>query len=154
MKMEKQMNKTLKWILISLGILVGLAIIASVVFHVFAFGGGRTGMMFNYDRLPNGLDREGNFGGLNRNLGRMPMMGFMPMMAFGLLRGILGLGVFALAVIGVVLLVRNGKAKRDAQSVAAPLVPSATPAVEKSCKHCGKTINEDWIVCPYCGKKQ
>lgn len=150
MKMEKNMNKTLKWILISLGILVALAIIASVVFHAFAFSGGRTGMMFNYDRMPYGLDRDGNFGGFSRDFGRMPMMGFMPIMAFGFIRGIFGLGILALAVIGVVLLVRNGKAKRDLQSAdTTPVVPPAAPVVGKSCKHCGKTFNDDWVVCPY-----
>lgn len=135
------MNKTLKWILIGLGIALAAFVIALAFFGMHRGG---FSMMRGY----------GDFDRLGRGFGAFPMMGFMPMLAFGLLRGILGLGVLALAVIGVVLLVRNGKVKRDAQSVAAPVIPSATPAVEKTCKHCGNSLNEDWVVCPYCGKKQ
>ena len=130
------MNKTLKWILIGLGI----ALVAFLIALAF-FGMHRGGfsMMRGY----------GDFDRLGRGFGAFPMMGFMPMIAFGLLRGILGLGVLALAVIGVVLLVRNGKAKNAAQAAAsAPVVPSATPVVEKSCKHCGKSLNEDWAGLP------
>jgi hypothetical protein len=135
------MNKTLKWILIGLGIAL---VVFLVALCFFAMHRGGFSMMRGY----------GDFDRAGRGFGGFPMMGFMPMIAFGLLRGIFGLGVLTLAVIGVVLLVRNGKAKRDAQSVAAPVVPSTTPVVEKSCKHCGKTLNDDWVACPYCGKKQ
>lgn len=150
------MNKTLKWILISLGILVGLLIIAAFVFHAFALNSGRMGMYFNSDQFPNGLDRGFDRG--LRTFGRMPMMGFMPMMGLGLLRGVFGLGVLTLAVIGVVLLIRNGKVK-DAGKVAAaqttaPETPVVEPEPEINCKKCGKSLQTDWAVCPYCGKRQ
>ena len=73
------MNKTLKWILIVLGILLGLALIAAVVFH--ALGVSRFGYM------PYGVDRFDRFGSFDRYYGRMPMMGMFPMLGFGLLRG-------------------------------------------------------------------
>ena len=146
------MNKTLKWILISLGILVGLALIAMVVMHLIGFGGLRGSMMYDIDRTPYGLDRDGNFGGYTRNfpgINRMPMMGMMPLMGLGILRGVLGLGVLALAVIGVVLLVRNEKARRTA---VVPVVPPQEP--QRACKYCAKPLETEWVACPHCGKKQ
>ena len=146
------MNKTLKWILISLGILVGLLIIAMAVFHFAGFERGY------YNTLPNGLDRGDLYGRGLRTFGRMPMMGLMPMMGFGLLRGVFGLGVLALAVIGVVLLIRNGKTHEAAKTAAAQPEVVETPAAvaepERTCKKCSKVLQSDWAVCPYCGKRQ
>jgi len=146
------MNKTLKWILISLGILLGLALVAMVVMHSIGFGGLRGGMMYDLDRTPYGLDRDGNFDGYYRNfpgIRRMPMMGFMPLMGMGILRGVLGLGVLALAIVGVVLLVRNDKARRAA---AVPVVTPQEP--QRTCKYCAKPLDTEWVACPHCGKKQ
>ena len=136
------MNKTLKWILIGLGIAVAAFIVAMVIFgtrHVgFSMMGAR------------GFNRIGG------RVGGFPMMGFAPMIAFGLLRGLFGLGILALAVIGVVLLVRNNKAKNANQvaNLATPVEPTPVVEQEKLCKHCGKPVNSDWVACPYCGKKQ
>ena len=136
------MNKTLKWILIGLGIAVA-AFLVALCFFVMHRGG--FSMMRGY----------GDFDRLGRGFGGFPMMGFMPMMAFGLLRGIFGLGVLALAVIGVVLLVRNDKARRAAKPVdAASVVPATEQEVERNCKRCGRHLEEEWAICPYCGKKQ
>jgi len=139
------MNKTLKWILIGLGIAIA-AFLVTMAFFGFHRGG--------YSMM-NGIDDYGR--GL-RTFGRMPMMGFMPMMAFGLMRGVFGLGVFALAVIGVVLLIRNGKSKHAEKMAAAQPAVSETPVVapepEINCKKCGKVLQKDWAVCPYCGRRQ
>jgi hypothetical protein len=149
------MNKTLKWILISLGILVGLALIAMVVMHLIGFGGLRGSMMYDIDHTPYGLDRDGNFGGYSRNfpgMNRMPMRGMMPLMGLGILRGVLGLGVLVLAVIGVVLLVRNDKARRASAVPSAPVeVPQHS---QRTCKYCAKPLETEWVACPHCGKKQ
>ena len=136
------MNKTLKWILIVLGILLGLALIAAVVFQ--ALGMSRFGYM------PYGLDRFDRFGSFDRYYGYMPMMGMFPMVGFSLLRGGFGLGILALAVIGVVLLVRNGHAAKPAAvpTVEAPAAPART------CAKCGSTLEAGWVACPHCGKKQ
>jgi ribosomal protein L40E len=139
------MNKTLKWILIVLGILLGLALIAAVVFH--ALGVSRFGYM------PYGVDRFDRFGSFDRYYGRMPMMGMFPMLGFGLLRGFFGLGILALAVVGVVLLVRNGRTSRAAKAAAVPAV-EAPAAPEKVCVKCGAKLEPDWVACPHCGKKQ
>jgi hypothetical protein len=133
------MNKTLKWILIGLGIAIVAFLLAMVA---FGFHRGGFAMMRGY----------GDFDGLNRGYGRLPMMGFMPMMAFGLLRGIFGLGILALAVIGIVLLVRNHRAKKAVP--VAPVTPETPAQPEKLCAKCGQPVQPDWKVCPHCGKKQ
>jgi disulfide bond formation protein DsbB len=136
------MNKTLKWILIVLGILLGLALIAAVVFQ--ALGMSHLGYSLY------GVDRYDRFGSFDRYYERMPMMGMFPMVGFSLLRGGFGLGILALAVIGVVLLVRNGHAAKPAAvpTVEAPAAPART------CAKCGSTLEAGWVACPHCGKKQ
>ena len=147
------MNKTLKWVLISLGILVGLLIIAAVVFHAFAIGTGHMGEITKLSQRPYGMmDQNNDFGRGIREYNRMPKMGFMPMMAFGLFRGIFGLGILALAVVGLVHLIRHGRAKHDATIASAqPLIPVEP---EVSCQKCGKSLKSEWTNCPYCGKKK
>ena len=146
------MNKTLKWILISLGILLGLLLIAAVVFHSFAGGYNRLGASDEYMRPFSRMDRFEDYQQPFTTLRRVPMMPYMPMIAFGLIRGLLGLGVLALAVIGVVLLVRNGKSKQLAPPV--QTVPDEVAEPKRNCRHCGRDINTVWVACPYCGKKQ
>lgn len=146
------MNKTLKWILISLGIILGLLVIAAVVFHTFAGGYSRLGASDEYTRPFNRMDRFEDFQRPFSPFHRTPMMTFMPMMAFGLIRGLLGLGILALAVIGVVLLVRNGKSKEV--TPIAPVVPDVAAEPARNCRHCGRELKTDWVACPYCEKKQ
>ena len=146
------MNKTLKWILISLGIVLGLLLIAAVIFHPFAGGDSRFGASDEYTRPFNRMDRFEGFQRPFDGTHRMPMMKFMPMMGFRVIRGLLGLGVLALAVIGVVLLVRSNRAKQVAPPV--PVVPESIVEPAKHCRHCSREINLDWVACPYCGKKQ
>jgi len=124
------MNKALKWILIGLGIAAGAFIIALPIFRM-VLNGGRFG-----------IGRMGRFmPGLT-----FPMMGFL-----SIFRVIIPLGILALAVVGIVLLVRNNRAKRITPTQ--PAQPAA-PAVVRNCVKCGKPLQEDWVNCPYCGKKQ
>lgn len=136
------MNKTLKWVLIGLGIAVAAFIVAMVVFGVH-----RTGFSMMGGR---GFNRIGG------RMGGLPMMGFMPMIGFRLLRGLFGLVILALAVFGVIFLVRNNKAKSTNQvaNMATPVETTPVVEPEKLCKNCGKPVNSDWMACPYCGKKQ
>ena len=127
------MNKTLKWVLIGLGIAILAFLIALPLFNMHRLG---FSMMSRYP----GLDRG------------FPLMRAMPMMAFGLIRGILGLGVLALAVLGVVLLVCSGKSGQVTPPAA--VIPPSVVVPAKQCRHCSREINTDWVACPYCGKKQ
>ena len=146
------MNKTLKWILISLGIILGLLLIAAVVFHSFTGGYSRFGASNEYTRPFNRMDRLEDFQRPFSSFHRVPMMTFMPMMFFGFFRGLVGLGILALAIIGVVLLVRSGRSREATPPVA--VVPQGVMEPAKHCRHCSREINTDWVACPYCGKKQ
>ena len=141
------MNKTLKWVLIGLAIAVVVFLIALVCFVGFKNGfGGMMGRSGEFGRLPG---RGGNFN-------RLPMMGGGGMM-FGLgilmfFRAIIPLGILALAVVGIVLLFRN---KRASSASKKNQLPAETPVVTThSCAKCGKDVQNEWAVCPYCGKKQ
>lgn len=127
------MNKTLKWVLIGLGIALVAFLVALPLFGMHRVG---------FSMMP-------RYSGFERGF---PVMGAFPMMAFKLVRGLIGLGILALAVIGVVLLVRSGNAKK----VEPPAPVETTTIVEPvtNCRNCGKEIKVGWVACPYCGKKQ
>ncbi len=123
------MNKTLKWILIGLGILAGLAIIAMVVMRGFGF----------HPYLADGRFGGGYF--MHRG-GMMFGMGLMMLFRF-----LVPAGVLALAVVGVIALVRGRKP--------APGTPVSAPVeAVKNCPKCGQPVQADWIHCAHCGKKQ
>ena len=152
---EKQIMKKV-WIWI-IGIVLGLVIIAVLVgvgLMVFGnFHGYRAGIqvaprfsergpgMMPYDGY--GYQMRGP-GMMGYGFGRMPFAGF-----FG---GLLCLGFLALVVLGIIWLVRR-------QGTPKPVdVPAVTPAVMPAatvnpCKNCGRPIQNDWKVCPYCGQK-
>jgi hypothetical protein len=122
------MNKTLKWILIGLGIALVVFIIATVVFSA----------VFMHGTL--GLNRL-NYGFV------MPHMRVFPFGGMFLLgRGLFWLVVIGLAVTGVVLLVRSGSSK------SAP--PAQLPSQTKVCQSCGKELHASGEFCPHCGAKQ
>lgn len=88
----------------------------------------------------------------------MPMArGFYPFPGYFLLRVLIPLLIVGLCVwIGVSIgKKQNGKngQNRPAQSDAAPVV-SATPSPEQDpvCSACGRKLEKDWTVCPYCGQ--
>ena len=128
------MNKTLKWILIGLAIAVGAFLIALPVFGM-VLGGARYG-----------ISHMGRFGS-----GMMlPFGGF-----FRLFAGIIPLGVLALAVVGVVLLVRNNRAKNVPMvPPAQPAQPTELPAAPRVCIKCSRILQAEGEFCPYCGEKQ
>lgn len=127
------MNKTLKWVLIGLGIAVLAFLIALPLFSMHRLG----------------FSMMSRFPGAERGF---PLMRAMPMIAFGLVRGLVGLAVLALAVIGVVLLVRGGKTRQVTPPAA--VIPESAVEPGKNCSNCGKQINSAWVACPYCGEKQ
>lgn len=127
------MNKTLKWILIGLAIVVGAFLVAMPIFML---------------GLNHGALRTGGFG-FSRH---MPGMMFPFGGLFMLFRMLIPLGIFVLAVFGVIHLVR-GKATTTQAMV--PPAQSVAPAVDvRQCTSCGKTYESDGEYCPYCGTKR
>lgn len=125
------MNKTLKWVLIGLGIALAAFL---VTMSCIRFAGYHT------------LGWMGRSGAYPR-MGMMPMMGF-----FGLFRLLVPLGVLVLAVFGVIHLVR-GKATTPPAMIP-PAQPVAPVLDVHQCANCGKTYETDGEFCPYCGTKQ
>jgi hypothetical protein len=84
---------------------------------------------------------------------RYGMMGFGPMMFLmpfgGLVFGLFWAGLLALLVIGIVWLVQRPRAGPQ------PTVPPQPPALtsQRTCQRCGRSVQDDWNNCPYCGKK-
>lgn len=126
------MNKTIKWILIGFGILVGLAILAAFVLMLVR------GVGFH----PQFVD--GRFGG-RMFFPHGGMMFGMGLMMLG--RLLIPVGVIALAVVGVISLARSKK-----PTPSAPVEPPVE--LLKACPKCGKPVQADWTHCAHCGKKQ
>lgn len=128
------MNKTLKWVLIGLGIALAAFLIALPIL----------GMVLNGGRL--GVMGHGILGRAGRGMMMLPFFGM-----FGFVRVLFPLGVFALAIVGIVLLARGGSSR----ATPPPPAPPAQPAVEaRTCRHCGKPLPAEGEYCPHCGKKQ
>ena len=144
------MNKTWKWIL---GILIVLVIVAALVTLAFVF----------HNRIGEGVGLR-NFP--DRDW-RHPMMGYRGMLPFaggwmffgmGLVRLIplvlLGLLVYGAYRLGT----RKSSASTAASTAVTPPVPPVPPELvvpaTHACAKCGSTVQDDWKNCPYCGKKQ
>jgi zinc-ribbon domain len=127
-----------KWLIGILGGLLALALLIGGVFMARFWGsrGGFPGRARSLQGMP---------GMSGRHFGMMPY-GHFGMMPFGgLFGGLIGLGVLALVVLGVIWLVR---ALRKPQVPVQPLPPQPV------CAKCGKPVQLDWKVCPYCGAKR
>jgi hypothetical protein len=130
------MNKTLKWILIGLGVALAAFLIALPIFA----------MVFHRGSV--GILGSGIFGRAGRIM--MPVSFFS---FFGFFRVLFPLGLLALAVTGIVLLVRGGKSSRATQPPAPPL--PVQPGVEPHvCRKCGQPLYAGGEYCPFCGEKQ
>jgi len=144
------MKKVWKWIIgIFLGLIV-LAVLIGIGFMVRANFHGYRAEAF----VPRGFSEHGpemmpynEFGSHMRGPGMMGYSyGLMPLGGF--IGGLLSLGFLALVVLGIIWLVRRLSTPKLVEAPATMPVAVATP-----CKKCGKPIQEDWKVCPYCGKK-
>jgi hypothetical protein len=78
--------------------------------------------------------------------GMMGNWGFGPLgWLFMLLSLILPLGFLALLILGAVWVFRQ--VSQSPGPVAGPPAPSG-----RTCAHCGRAVQADWQVCPYCGQ--
>ena len=133
------MNKVLKWVLIGLGIALAALFVVILAFRGFA---GRPELMMG-----------GRVFAFHR-----PFSGMMfGMGLFMLFRVLLGGTVLGLAVFGLIALFKRQKSAPA--SAAVPAVPETQAAAanvepQRTCAKCSHTLEADWKVCPYCGKKQ
>jgi hypothetical protein len=155
------MKKVWKWIIGIVLVIVVLAVLVGVSFIVRSdFHAGRVDVEAGpgyYQRGPEMMP-YGGFSHMRRpgmmSYGRMPMGGFFS--------GLFSLGFLVLLVLGIIWFVQ--RLNKPSPAVVAPFttmqgsVPVNTPApvqaeVVNPCKKCGKPIQDEWKVCPYCGKK-
>lgn len=140
------MNKVWKIILIVLGALLLLALCATPLLLRFFIVGGP---MMRYGGIFGG-HHMGGFGGFGMIGGGLMMLGSL----------LFTLAVIGLVVYGIIALVRN-LSHQTPQTP--PPAPAASTVVESApvepaaavptCAHCGKPLQADWAVCPYCGEK-
>ncbi len=145
------MKKFWKWVI---GIVIGLVVVAALIGAAFLV---RAHFVVNQvARLEaHGLhiQRPGMmlFG---RGWGmRGPgMMAYGWRMPFGgLFGGLFSLGLLALVVVGIIWLVRS--LRKPTHVVETPVVAPSAASTTHACPKCGRTVQNDWNNCPYCGKK-
>jgi hypothetical protein len=157
------MKKVWKWII---AIVLGLVVLAVLVGVGFLVWGNFHGMRLQsfepripYQRGPGMMP----FGGYGYDHMRGPGMmsyGWRMNPLGGFIGGLFSLGFLALLVLGIIWLVRS---LRTQKQVVAPVAasnenPVGTPvelasSVSNPCKRCGQPLQDDWKVCPHCGKK-
>jgi hypothetical protein len=152
------MKKVWKWII---GIILGLVIIAVLVgvafmvkSHFYGYCAESFGPRNFSNRGPDYFERGPGmmpYGGYGHMRGTGMMgYGFSPF--GGIFGGLISLGFLALVVLGVIWLVNR---LRTPQRVEVPaVIPAAVPVeIVKPCKQCGRPLQDEWKVCPHCGKK-
>jgi hypothetical protein len=142
------MKNVWKWII---GIVLGLVVLAVLIgvgfmlrsnFHVYRL---EARVFPGFSERGPGMMPYGGFGSHMRGPG---MRGFGLMPFAGFIGGLFFLGFLALVVLGIIWLVRRLGTPKPVEA------PVAVPAeVINPCKKCGRPIQDDWKICPYCGKK-
>jgi hypothetical protein len=146
------MKKVWKWIigivlgLVILAVLVGVGFMLASNFHVYRAEA----------QLPRGFSERGPgmmpYGGFGYHMRGPGMMGRGLMPFGGFFGGLLSLGFLALVVLGIIWLVRSLRTPKPVDVPAA--MPAAMPAATVNpCRKCGRPIQDDWKICPYCGQK-
>jgi hypothetical protein len=143
------MKTITKWIL---GIVIGLVIVAflaTIGFVAFNRSHNVGWMMQSREFRPFGGDREMPM----HPYAIMPHHMVMSFSPFRFLGGLLSFSLVAfLVVLGIVYLVRG--LKKPQTVVTVPAQVSAPAPVEvrvHTCSNCGRTVQEDWSHCAYCG---
>jgi hypothetical protein len=150
------MKKVWKWVI---GIAIGLVVLAVLVGAGFLVWGNMH-VYHGVAQLNRGFEQRGPgvmpYGGFGYQLRGPGMMGYRMFPFGGFIGGLMMLGFIVLVVLGIVWLAGRTRTSNVAASNSA--VPAATaeptPAgVLTPCKKCGRPLQADWSVCPYCGKK-
>ena len=158
------MNKTLKWILGAVAVLLIMVVIAGIGYLVFSWWGGMHWSMNVREFKPWEDGRVRPWRDMPRFA--VPMMRdiWLPFRWFGfffplgmIFGGLFWLAVIFLSVYGLISLFRGGRTSRQDLPPAAPTahpvdaVPGQPSAM--TCANCGQIIQEDWSHCPYCGHR-
>ena len=145
------MKKVWKWII---GVVLGLVILA-----VLMGAGFMRRSNFHATRFQT-LDSRGFF---ERGPGMMSYGGFEHMRASGMMGqcmlpfggffgGLLSLAFLALVVLGIIWLVRSLRTQKPV--IVPAVIPAEMPAaIVNPCKKCGNPLQDEWKVCPHCGRK-
>ena len=150
------MKKAWKWVI---GIVVGLVILAALVGVGFLVWGN----MHAYGgvaRVYRGFSQRGPemmpYGGFSYHMRGPEMMAYR-MNPFGAFFGaLLMLGFLALVILGIIWLVGHVRTPNQGQTTLVVTPASSEPMPAEAlnpCKKCGRPLQADWSVCPYCGKK-
>ena len=150
------MKKAWKWVI---GIVLGLIILAVLVGVGFLVWGNMH-VYRGVAQVNRGFSQRGPemmpYGGFGYQMRGPGMMGYRMHPFGGFFGGLLMLGFLALVILGIIWLVRRVRTPSQVQTT--PVVPAASsepmPAETLNpCKKCGRPLQADWSVCPYCGKK-
>jgi uncharacterized membrane protein len=119
------MKSTMGWILAGLFALVLMLVLIP---GIFMFSRGFGGMMGGYGMMGRGFGYTSSLGWLGMALFTLIPIGFLVLLVLG--------GVWVVSS-----LMKSGKT-----------TTTVTPAVaSKACSSCGKSVQSDWKVCPFCG---
>jgi hypothetical protein len=150
------MKKVWKWVI---GIVLGLVILAVLVGVGFLIWGNMH-VYRGVAQLDRGFSQRGPemmpYGGFGYHMRGPGMVGYGLIPFGGFFSGLFFLGFLVLVVLGIIWLVGRARTPKPVATTAAG--PSATPepmpaATLNPCKKCGRPLQTDWSVCPYCGKK-
>ena len=146
------MKKVWKWII---GIVLGLIVLALLLgagfllrnnFHVY-----RT------ETLNRNFSERGPwmmpYGGFGSHMRGYNMMGYGWMNFGGFIGGLFSLGFLALVVLGIIWLVRSLRTPKQVETLGTTSTGTALSAGTNPCKKCGYSLQDEWKVCPNCGKK-
>jgi len=140
------MNKV-NWAQVAVfGVVALLVLLLGLSFLSFGWGGGGMmgpGMMGGWGGMP-GLSPVEGMGGWPGSVGGSwgGALGWF----FALIGLLIPLGLLALLILGGVWLFRQ---VGGTQGPAGQLL---RPTSDKTCPSCGRTVQTDWQVCPYCGQ--
>lgn len=150
------MKKVWQWIIgIVLGLII-LAVLLSVGFMVWNNMHINRGEARVYPGFPQRGPEMMPYGGFGYHMRGPGMMGYGRILFGGFFGGLFMLAFLALVVLGIIWLVRRGSSPKLVNATA-PIPAAASEqmpaAIVNPCKKCGRPLQAEWAVCPYCGKK-
>jgi len=144
------MRKAWIWILVG-GIVLIALLCAGALLVRGVFGTGGSVFLFGPRMLGPDIDRFRDPGGMPMMRPGFPGVGLLEGLILLLILGV-PLGIFALLIVGLVLLLRRPAAYVAPAAAAGPVqvVDASAAAETRACPNCGRPVQTGWQVCPYC----